>query len=134
LPAGRWRLEQTSRAFSHLERVLLGPVVDFSGGKKSELKTWALDGSFDLPTSQTEILKISINFVDSALGQTQGYDSERDQDLLAKAILRVNLNLIYILTLAYTQNRATTLQEIHWLHQERSSYYFPMNSSTDKLE
>ena len=39
------------------------------------VKTWALDGGFDLPTSLTEILvEVVVNFVDSALGQTQSYD------------------------------------------------------------
>ena len=70
-------------------------AVDFSAGGKSELKTWALDVGFDLPTSHTEIREIitNFNFVDSALGQTQRYDSERHQDLL-KAILCVNFNLL----------------------------------------
>ena len=49
-------------------------AVNFSAGGKSELKTWASDGGFDLPTSQAEILGIITNFVDSALGQTQSYD------------------------------------------------------------
>ena len=98
-PAGRWRLEQTSRAFSHWECVVgPWPVVDFSGGK-SELKTRALDGSFDLPT-QIEILESIINFVDSARDRVNVTTLKETQDLLAKAILCVNLNLIYILTLA----------------------------------
>ena len=43
---GLHRLEQTSRAFSHWECLILGPclVVDFPDGGKSTLKTWALDG------------------------------------------------------------------------------------------
>ena len=74
----RWPLnwpEQTSRAVSHWKCLIPALwAIDFSDGGKSELKTWASDGGFDLPTSQAEILGIITNFVDSALGQTQSYD------------------------------------------------------------
>ena len=68
---GLHRLEQTSRAFSHWECLILGPwlVVDFPDGGKSTLKTWALDGGFDLQTG----LKKYVWLVDSTNNAIPAY-------------------------------------------------------------
>ena len=93
----------------------------------------ALDGGFDLPTSQTEILEIIINFVDSAFGQTQRYnryESERHQDLLGKPFsVPISTSCNHLLH----RQKAERRPERRRLHQEWISYYFPMNSSTYEL-
>ena len=93
----------------------------------------ALDGGFDLPTSQTEILEIIINFVDSAFGQTQRYnryESERHQDLLGKPFsVSISTSCNHLLH----RQKAERRPERPRLHQEWISYYFPMNSSTYEL-
>ena len=85
-------------------------------------------GCFDLPTSQTEILEV-INFVDSALGQTQRYDWKTPRSAQESHSVSISTSCNHFLH----RHKAEPRPERHRLHQEWISYYFPMNSSTHEL-
>ena len=89
------------------------------------------DGGFDLPTLQTEIREIIINLIDSAMGQTQGYDSEIHQSICSGKPFSVPISTSCSHFLH--RHKAKPRPERHWLHQEWISYYFPMLSSTHEL-
>ena len=124
-----WLADRGLSEHFHWERLILGPwlVVDFSDGGKSELKTWALDVGFDLPTSHTD----ATNFIFLIqLWGRLGVTTLKDTKICWKPFsASISTSCSHFLHRHKTEPRP----ERHRLHQEWISYYFPMNSSTHEL-
>ena len=77
------------------------------------------------PISEASILEIVITSVVLALGRTKFHEPEKHQNLLRKTFVLSSTCHPFL-----QKHKAESRPEIHWLHQEWGSDYFPMNSST----
>ena len=77
------------------------------------------------PISEASILEIVITSVVLALGRTKFHEPEKHQNLLRKTFVLSSACHPFL-----QKHKAESRPEIHWLHQEWGSDYFPMNSST----